>query len=42
MNEAAKADRDVPLAINPQDKSRQNGAIHSPTRYRTGLTAASP
>ena len=42
MNDAAKVDRDAPFAINPQDKPRQDGAVHPPTRYRTSLTAASP
>ena len=28
MKETAKVDRDVPIAINPQDKSRRDGAIH--------------
>ena len=28
MNEETKVDRDVPIAINPIDKSRRDGAIH--------------
>jgi putative transposase len=28
MSEDTKMDRDVPIAINPQDKSRRDGAIH--------------